>query len=320
MKIIVPIPNHDFDPTEVCIPWKTFRAAGHDVDFATPDGRRGYADPMMISGEGLDPWGWVPGLRKLRLIGLLLRAGRRARDAYQELEHDARFLAPKRYQDLNVADYDAMLLPGGHAKRMKTYLEDRTLQRFVADFFGSQDAAGRAKPVAAVCHGVLLAARSVSAKTGRSVLHGRKTTALTWRQERMGWLLSKYVVRFWDPNYYRTYVEKAGEAPGFWSVEMEVRRALASAADFVDVPGDAPDHFLKTGGLAHDGPDDSRPAWVVRDRDYVSARWPGDAHTLARIFLDVLDARRAPSGVVPRAVSRETAPGDAGLKTPTASF
>ena len=30
--------------------------------------------------------------------------------------------------------------------------------------------------------------------------------------------------------------------------------------------------------------DDDRAAFVVRDGDYVSARWPGDAYTFAKIF------------------------------------
>jgi hypothetical protein len=37
--------------------------------------------------------------------------------------------------------------------------------------------------------------------------------------------------------------------------------------------------------------DDDRPAWVVRDGSYVSARWPGDVHTFARTFAAVLDER-----------------------------
>ena len=34
---------------------------------------------------------------------------------------------------------------------------------------------------------------------------------------------------------------------------------------------------------------DSRPAFVVRDGNYVSARWPGDVHTFARTFAEVLE-------------------------------
>jgi putative intracellular protease/amidase len=36
---------------------------------------------------------------------------------------------------------------------------------------------------------------------------------------------------------------------------------------------------------------DDRPAWVVRDGSYVTARWPGDAHTFAKTFAEVLGAR-----------------------------
>jgi putative intracellular protease/amidase len=67
--------------------------------------------------------------------------------------------------------------------------------------------------VAAICHGVLLAARSRN-PDGHSVLFGRRTTALTWALESAGWKVGR-IVRFWDPNYYRTYVDKLGEPAGY---------------------------------------------------------------------------------------------------------
>lgn len=278
MKVIIPIPSHDFDPSEVAVTWKVLRDSGHELHFATPDGRRGYADPIMLSGEGLDPWGFIPILKKVRLIGLLLRAQAGARRAYRELEQDPRFLAPLRWDQLRVEDWDGLFLPGGHARRMREYLESAVLQGFVADFFDSH------KPVGAICHGVLLAARSVSRKTGKSVLYGRKTTALTWKLEKSAWTLTKFLARFWDPGYYRTYGELKGQPAGYMSVQAEVTRALASPEDFVDVPAGAADHFAKTGGMARDSLDNSAPAWMVRDGNYVSARWPGDVHTFAREF------------------------------------
>ncbi len=283
LTVLIPTPNHDFDPSEVAVPWKILRTAGHRVVFATPDGKQSYPDPIMLSGEGLDPWGWIPGLRKLRLFGLMLRADGNARAAYRELERDADFQSPKSYVDLRIEDYDALLLPGGHAKKVRTYLEDATLQGFVADFFDSR------KPVAAVCHGVVLAARSMSKATGRSVLHGRKTTALTWKLEKSAWDLTRFFARFWDPDYYRTYRESKTEPDGYWAVEQEIKRALASPADFLDVPPDAPHHFMKASGMVRDTLTDSRPAWVVRDGHYLSARWPGDVHTFARQFVAMLD-------------------------------
>ena len=56
---------------------------------------------------------------------------------------------------LRIDQYDGLVLPGGHwARGMRQYLEDTPLQRFVGDFFDAD------KPVAAICHGVVLAARS----------------------------------------------------------------------------------------------------------------------------------------------------------------
>lgn len=282
MKILVPIPNRDFDPTEVAVSWRILRDAGHEVLFATPDGATSAADPLMISGEGLDLWGFIPGLKKLRLIGLALRAQAPARAAYKLLMQDAHFQSPATYLDLRVQDFDALLLPGGHAKGMRIYLESGLLQAVVADFFDAN------KPVAAVCHGVVLVARSISKKTGKSVLHGRKTTALTWKLEKSGWDLTRFFARFWDANYYRTYGETAGEPVGYHGVQQEVTRALASPADFVDVTPETPNHFLKTSGLARDTLNNSKPAWVVRDGNYVSARWPGDVHTFAKTFASML--------------------------------
>jgi hypothetical protein len=90
-----------------------------------------------------------------------------------------------------------------------------------------------------VCHGVLLAARGINPATGASVLHGRRTTALTWQLERKAWSLARRT-RFWDPSYYRTYIEEPGQPEGFMSVQQEVTRALARPEDFLDVPGGHP--------------------------------------------------------------------------------
>jgi hypothetical protein len=67
-------------------------------------------------------------------------------------------------------------------------------------------------------------------------------------------------------------------------VQQEVTRALARAEDFRDVPKEDPYYRRKTSGLARDSMDDETPAFVVRDSNYVSGRWPGDARTLAKTF------------------------------------
>ena len=286
-SVLIPLPHQDFDPSEVAVPWRVLTQAGHQVIFATPDGQPASADPIMISGEGLDLWGWIPGLRKLTVFGRLLRANAVARRDYVALLKDPAFKAPLSWGAIDTADFDGLLLPGGHCARgVRVYLESERLQTAVAAFFAAD------KPVAAICHGVVLAARSHGAD-GRSVLHGRRTTALTWALEKSAWSLTRFT-RFWDPDYYRTYPDGPGQPEGYMSVQQEVTRALAKSGDFLDVPRNVPHHRRKTSGLVRDSDADTTPAFVVRDGNYLSARWPGDVHQFATQFADML-ARATPT-------------------------
>lgn len=286
-SVLVPLPAQDFDPTEAAVSWRVVTSLGHRVVFATPDGTPAAADDIMTTGRGLDPWSRIPFLGGIRLIGLLLRANADARGAYAAMQRDLGFLAPIRWADARLDDVDGLLLPGGHrARGMRGYIDSEILQRLTVAFFAAD------RPVAAICHGVLLAARSIDPATGRSVLHGRKTTSLTWKQERAATAIAR-VGRHWDRDYYRTYPEADGQPAGYMSVEAEVTRALAAPSDYLDVPKTAADFRRKTSGLARDTLTDPRPAWVVRDRNYVSARWPGDAHTFARTFANVLNEARS---------------------------
>ncbi|MBD9482938.1 DJ-1/PfpI family protein [Pseudomonas sp. PDM14] len=280
--VVIPLPSRDYDPSEAALAWRQLRDAGYRVCFATPDGLPATPDPVMMTGEGLDPWGLIPGLRKLKLLGLLLRARRDAREACAQMLADPDYRQPLRHERLRVEDFAGLLIPGGHwARGMRAYLDSADLQTFVAAFFAAD------KPVAAVCHGVLLVARSKTAD-GRSVLHGRKTTALTWALEKTAWDLTRFYGRWWNRDYYRTYPEAPDQPAGYMSVQGEVSRLLASPADFLDVPKEAPAFWHKTSGLHRDTAQDERPAWVVQDGNYVSARWPGDVHTWAKRFITLL--------------------------------
>ena len=281
-RVLIFLPARDFDPSEAAVSWQVLSTAGHILTFATPDGRPAIADEMMLTGQGLDLWGKIPLLRNWPLIGLLMRANSNARGAYAAMIADISYSTPLRWDAVDTYAFDGLLLPGGHrARGMREYLESKTLQEYVVDFFEAE------KPVAAICHGVLLAARSISKRTGRSVLHGYRTTALTWALEQSAWKVAR-ITRYWDPNYYRTYPEQAGQSDGYMSVQQEVTRALARPEDFLDVSKADPDYRRKTSGLQRDSVADVRPAFVVRDRHYVSARWPGDVHTFAKAFAGLL--------------------------------
>ncbi|HEX7776511.1 MAG TPA: type 1 glutamine amidotransferase domain-containing protein [Parvibaculum sp.] len=234
--ILMPIPASDFDPTETGVPWRILEAVGHDVVVATPDGKPANADPIMLTGRGLG------------LLAPVLRANADGRRAYETLAASAAFKAPIRWKDARAGDFDALLLPGGHAKGMRPYLESAKLQSIVADVF----AAG--KPVGAICHGTLLAARSKAAN-GKSVLHGRKTTGLTRAQEMLAWRLTFA----WMGDYYRTYPTP---------LETEVRSLLASPADFETGPA----------SISRDSFEHTERGFTLCDGNYLSARWPGDAH------------------------------------------
>lgn len=280
--ILMALPSHGFDPSEAAIPWQLLTAAGFRVLFATDSGQPARADPIMITGEGLDPWGFIPVLKKIKMIGLMMRAGKAGRQAYQQMVQDPDFCQPLHYDQLQPEHYAGLILPGGHDKSIRPYLESTVLQDFISAFFLT------GKPVAAICHGVVLLSRCRHRVTGLSVLHGYQTTSLPWDMEKKAWRLCQFFARFWDPHYYRTYLEKAGEPPGYRSVEYETKRALRSADDFLQVSHQAPHAWRKRSGFFRDSPTDSRPAFVVQDRHYLSARWPGDAHTFTRQFIDLL--------------------------------
>jgi putative intracellular protease/amidase len=233
--IVMLLPEGDFDPTESSLPWDALMSAGHEVSFATPSGAPAAADERLTN-TGFGP------------LNPILMTRKDALATYKRMEQDRRFIKPLRYDD--VGDVELLIVPGGHAPRMKSMLESEVAQKLVAAQFA------RNAPVAAVCHGVLLLARA-------GVLRGRKTTALTRTMELSAWAMTKPFLG----DYYRTYPK---------TVQEEVEEALASKDDFLAGPivprRDTAEH----------------PGFVVRDGAYVSARWPGDCYAFARACVDLL--------------------------------
>src|SRR3984893_6035535 len=159
--VLIPIPDRDFDPTEVAVSWQVLRADGHRVVFATESGRPGVPDDIMFTGRGLDFWSALPGLRAITIVGRMLRANKDARRAYQDMLQSQEYQHPSRWAETTLDGIDALLLPGGHrARGMRSYIDSEALHRLVVDAFA------RGLKVAAICHGVLLAARSVDPATG----------------------------------------------------------------------------------------------------------------------------------------------------------
>jgi putative intracellular protease/amidase len=198
----MPVPDEDFDTTEVAVPWRLLTRAGHRVVFATErGGARPACDPKLLSG----------------VIFGALGASPEPKAFYDELLGAPEFNAPVPWASIDPAAFDALVLPGGHAPGMKQYLGSEELQAKVAAFWKLQ------RPVGAICHGVLVLARARDPETGKSVIAGSRTTCLPKYMERSAWLITAWKLG----RYYRTY-------PAY--VEEEVTQALDDATQFVRGP------------------------------------------------------------------------------------
>ena len=139
---------------------------------------------------------------------------------------------------------------------LKTY-------NLIVQFFKSS------KPVAGICHGILLIARSMDKETGKSVIADYKTTSLLKAQE----LAAFNLTRLWLGDYYLTYPEI--------TTEDEVTSFLGKKSNFVAGPRP----------IAKDRIDNLKAGFSVRDRNYVSGRWPGDLYSLTTEFINMLKAQ-----------------------------
>ena len=110
--VLIPIPDRDFDPTEVAVSWQVLRAHGHRVVFATESGTPGAADDIMVTGRGLDLWSAIPVLGAITIVGGLLRANKDARRAYHDMLQSPEYQYPSSWAETTLDGIDALLLPG----------------------------------------------------------------------------------------------------------------------------------------------------------------------------------------------------------------
>jgi len=147
---------------EVAASHQVLRAAGADVDIATPGGVKPTVDALSLSEQG----GVSP-------------ADAQKFQAY--LDDIAQELAtPLALSEVNIGDYDAVYIPGGHAP-MADLAQDTDLGRLLVE------ADTQGKTVAALCHGV---AGLLSAVTtdGGFTFADRGLTSFTDEEERQGGL------------------------------------------------------------------------------------------------------------------------------------
>jgi putative intracellular protease/amidase len=245
MRVVMPLPDRDFDVTEVAVPWRVLTRAGHEVVFASERaGASVAADPRLLTGVLFGRLGAEPEPQQF----------------YRQMIDAAGFRAPIGWADLQPDEYEGMILPGGHAPGMRQYLGSDVLRDKVAQFWALR------RPVGAICHGVLVLARTRDPATGRSVIAACRTTCLPKYMERGAYYLTAWRLG----RYYRTYEQY---------VQDEVTAALDDPSQFQRGP-----RTTLRGTMT-----DDRAAFVVEDANYLSARWPGDAYLFAKRFLALLD-------------------------------
>ena len=236
-NIVMPLPDHDFDPTEAAIPWQVCTSRGYRVAFSTEHGKVAQGDLLKLKGP-------LPGL---------LTAGKQARAAYQQMSQEPAYQHPIPYAEIDPDGYQAILLPGGDTPRMRQYLENPVLQGKVLQFWQ------RGKLIGAICHGVLVLARTIDPQTGRSILYGHKVTAVPRSLDRTGYLLDSWLIRrgyLTDPH----------------CVSEEVRACLEQPED------------LSFGSSI-------LVPYVVADGSLVTSRWYMDAGLFAQRFAELLEQR-----------------------------
>ncbi|MEU6273244.1 type 1 glutamine amidotransferase domain-containing protein [Streptomyces populi] len=150
---------------EVAASHKVLRAAGAQVDIATPGGVRPTVDALSLDARG----------------GVSETDAEEFRAYLEGLDDQLSSSLP--LAEVRLSDYDALYVPGGHAP-MTDLAHDTGLGRLL------NEADARGTVVAALCHGVA-ALLSATTPDGGFTFAGRALTAFADEEERQGGLGEK---------------------------------------------------------------------------------------------------------------------------------
>jgi len=249
-KILMPLPRYGFDPSEVTIAWKTFTDIGINVTFATPTGQQSAADQLVLDGYCFG----------------LMKAIPEVQQNYLLLLQSLSFISPISYEQIEIEEYDGLYLTGGHDVQMLSYLDNALLHKKIVQYWSLTPP----RPIAAVCHGVLLLARCQQDKlfNGKgSILQGKKVTCVRSFMERMAYFLSS--------AQYGSY--HLSTTNGDYT-ENEVRQAVGNDMYFVE----GSNNYLQLIWIGNN--EDHTKAHIVEDGNLLTARWPADVWFLAKRF------------------------------------
>ena len=135
--------------------WDLAEEAGFSMDIASPSGGRIPLDPESLVHEVLSELGTEKRYRDRRYMDLLENT--------------------KKVANVNVEDYDARYLTGGH-ETMFDFHQSKALETLMARFYET----GRI--VSTVCHGAT-GLLNVNLSNGKPLIKGKKVTGFSWPKE-----------------------------------------------------------------------------------------------------------------------------------------
>nr|XP_036579597.1 ThiJ/PfpI family protein [Colletotrichum truncatum]KAF6787205.1 ThiJ/PfpI family protein [Colletotrichum truncatum] len=271
VKVLIIMADYGHDPTEVAVPYQTFKDAGFDVNFATETGKTPRGDGKMLEGisqkilvrfmnfvlisELLLP-GPVHIISKRSAIG----AAASAKKLYNSMAESPEMQQPLSWSapGFTLDDFDVVHIPGGHDKAVRQLMDSAIVQKLFADYFPKTKKPSK-KIVAAICHGPLVLCNA-KGEDGNSVLYHCTTTALPACFE----ALSFHGTKLFMGDYYKTY------GAGSENVEDSMKKVLKDPSQF------------KSSWQPH------RP-FVVEDTEYnyISARFPPDSEKYSEMVVNL---------------------------------
>ncbi|KAF6810523.1 ThiJ/PfpI family protein, partial [Colletotrichum musicola] len=262
-KVLIIMADYGHDPTEVAVPYQTFKDAGFDVKFATETGKTPRCDSRMLEGVSQKLLGAAS--TTLKVYNAMTES--------PEMQNPLSWTAP----GFTLDDFDVVHIPGGHDKSVRQLMDSATAQKLMADFFPKTKKPEK-KIVAAICHGPLLLCNSLGTD-GNSVLYHCTSTALPACFES----LSYHGTKLFLGDYYKTYgagsenVEDSVGCPVFFAFggtafdSLQMKRALKDPSQFKSrwIP--------------------NQP-FVVEDPEYnyISARFPPDAAKFSEMVVNLV--------------------------------
>lgn len=259
-KVCIMMADYGHEPTEAAVPYTAFKEAGFDVSFATETGKSPLCDELLISGLTQKLLVCCPALslsrpanyhlltppplplpssiissrktrrfrRSGRITDVHLKQGAKKSviAQYNTMLASAEHITPLSWSspEFNLTSFDLVYLPGGHDKGVRQIIDSSTAHEHLAGYFPltRKSSANPPRAVAAICHGPLVLANTISPETGHSVLYDCKTTALPAGFEKVAY----WGTRLWLGDYYKTY------GKGSEDVEDSVRKSLKDGSLF----------------------------------------------------------------------------------------